>query len=128
MYFIYVSTDLKAIEVLEQVLFNVDKNKRLLTVANGYDLIHFLQNVKRGESYPDLIILSSGKSRLNGKELLELLKTDDIYRLIPVIMLLPERDQDAPFYLRMGTDTIIAPNLQNEWTDVAVKMCAACDS
>src|ERR1700694_592857 len=98
MYFIYVSNDADTIELLEEVLHRVDKDKFLLAVGNGYDLIHFLQNVKRGEAYPDVITLATNLSRLNGKELLELLKTDDIYRLIPVVVLLAETNKADEAY------------------------------
>jgi CheY-like chemotaxis protein len=128
MYFIYVSTDVEAIGLLEEVLQRVDKSKMLLAMANGYDLIHFLQNVKRGESFPELIILSDKKSRLNGKELLELLKTDDIYRLIPVVLLLAGDDEiDEHTYRRLGADIIPVPSIPKDWVAAAKKMCAACN-
>jgi len=127
MYFIYVSSDNDAIELLEEVLQLVDKTKLLIAVPDGYDLVQFLQNVKRGESYPDLIILSTHLSRMSGKEVLELLKIDDIYRLIPVIMLLHEKDEDEELFCKqLGTDTIIRPSLKKEWITVAKQMCAAC--
>src|SRR5690348_8214739 len=127
MYFIYVSTDSAAVEMLEEVLHRVDRHRSLLSVDSGYDLIEFLQNVKEGQSYPDVIILSTSYSRLNGCELLELLKTDDIYRLIPVIMLFHEQNKkDQDYCDQMGTETIPAPKLQTEWMHVAERMCAVC--
>lgn len=110
MYVIYVSTDVKAVEMLEEMMHLVDKKKLLLAVSNGYDLIQFLQNVKTGESYPDLIILSTHRSRLNGRELLELLKTDDIYRMIPVVMFVAaERELEEEWCPRLGTEMILSP-------------------
>ncbi|MFL5738756.1 MAG: hypothetical protein ACJ75B_00955 [Flavisolibacter sp.] len=127
MYFIYVSTDTTAVESLEKVLRRLDQHKSLLSVDSGYDLIEFLQNVKEGESYPDLIILSTNDSRLNGCELLELLKTDDIYRMIPVVMLFHEQNKkNQEFCDQMGTEYIPAPGLQTEWMYAAERMCAAC--
>jgi CheY-like chemotaxis protein len=128
MYLIYVSNDVEAVEMLEEVLQRVDKKKLLIAVANGYDLIQFLQNVKEGESYPDLIILSTQRSRLNGRELLELLKTDDIYRLIPVIMFVArEHEAGEEWCERLGTETIVSPSIPKEWVTAARKICAACN-
>jgi len=128
MYLIYVSTDAAAVEMLEEVLHRVDKKKLLMAVSNGYDLIQFLQNVKQGESYPELIILSTHRSRLNGRELLELLKTDDIYRMIPVIMfVIGEEELEEKWCERLGTETIVSPTIPNEWVTAAHKICAACN-
>jgi len=127
MYFIYVSNDLESIELLEEVLSRVDRTKLLITVANGFDLIGFLQNIKRGEAYPDVIILTTKFLRLSGKELLELLKTDDIYRLIPVVMFLSEEsDDDEAFCNRFGAEPILIPTVRKEWISAAKKICAAC--
>jgi CheY-like chemotaxis protein len=127
MYFIYVSNDNDAIELLEEVLQLVDRTKLLLAVPDGYELIQFLQNVKRGESYPDLIILSTHMPRMSGKEVLELLKIDDIYRLIPVVMLQHEiNEEEEVFCKQLGTDTIIKPALKKEWIKAARQMCANC--
>jgi CheY-like chemotaxis protein len=128
MYLIYVSNDVEAVEMLEEVLHRVDKKKLLIAVSNGYDLIQFLQNVKEGESYPDLIILSTHHSRLNGRELLELLKTDDIYRMIPVIMFVArEHELGEVWCERLGTETILSPTIPKEWVTAARKICAACN-
>lgn len=126
MYCIYVSADAAAVDTLEEELQQVDNKKLLLAVANGYDLIQFLQNVKQGESYPDLIILGTDGMRLSGRELLELLKTDDIYRLIPVVMFVREQDiSERDYCLQIGTETISAPADNTEWKTAARKISAA---
>ncbi|HEU4471582.1 MAG TPA: hypothetical protein VFR58_10890 [Flavisolibacter sp.] len=128
MYFIYVDTDAKVFETLEAVMHRVDKTKLLIAVANGYELLQFLQNVKWGQSYPDLIILNMIRPEaLNGMELLQLLKTDDIYRLIPVIMLLPQNNEEHQSFCRsLGADTILLPTEQKDWVSAARQICSAC--
>jgi len=126
MYLIYVSTDQEAIGSLESMLQQVDERRSLLAVANGYDLIHFLQNVRTGESYPDLILFNKQMARLNGHELLELLKTDDIYRLIPVIMFAPEATpEEEKFCQRLGAELLVAPQKDAEWLSAARHICEA---
>ncbi len=127
MYFIYVSSDRDAVSLLQEELAIVNQYDILLTVENGFDLIRFLEEIKRGESYPDLIILNKKMARLSGHEILELLKTDDIYRLIPVIMLVPEdNEEDHSFCNRMGAEMMKTPTQRNEWASAARKFCAAC--
>ena len=128
MYFIFVSTDSEAADHLEAVLHSLDKEKNLLSLKNGFDLIQFLQDVKRGESYPDLIVMSAKMTRLTGRELMELLKSDDIYCLIPILVFLPELNGDEDiFFKRLGAETMVTPNIEDEWVTAAKRMCAVCD-
>ena len=127
MYFLFVNNDIVATQFFENILHKIDSKKMLVTVPNGYDLIQFLQQVKTGESYPDLIILTPKFLRLSGTDLLELLKTDDMYRLIPVIMLLSENNFDEEAACnRLGTEFLTAPKNQGQWMAAVEKMCAAC--
>ena len=127
MYFIFVSNDIEAFQVFENTLNEVDAKNFLISLPNGYELIQFLQNVKRGESYPDLIILTPKFLRVSGMDLLELLKTDDLYRVIPVVMLLPENNVDQESNCtRLGTEYMLHPKDQSEWMSAVTRMCTAC--
>lgn len=126
MYFIFVSDDKEAIGFFENELQKIDAKKVLITLDNGFDLINFLQNVGKGRSYPELIILTPKFLRLGGMDLLELLKTDDIYRLIPVMILLPENNVlHEERCNRLMTDFIPAPTTENEWNQAVSKMCTS---
>jgi len=127
MYFIFVNNVVEDVQLFENILHEIDSKTILITVSNGYDLIQFLQNVKRDESYPDLIVLTPKFLRLNGMDLLELLKTDDIYCLIPVVMLLPENNFDHETVCnRLGAEFMLAPKGQGEWMSTVKKMCTVC--
>jgi CheY-like chemotaxis protein len=127
MYFVFVTNDLEAVGVFERVLHESGAKKNLLIAPNGYDLIQLLQNVKKGEPYPDLIILTPKFLRISGIDLLELLKTDDFYRLIPVVMLLPESNDDyQAVCIRLNAEYMPFPKDKNEWVQAIDRMCAAC--
>ena len=127
MYFVFVTNDLEAVGVFEQVLRESGAKKNLVIVPNGYDLIQLLQNVKIAEPYPDLIVLTPKFLRISGMDLLELLKTDDFYRLIPVVMLLPESSDDhQAVCIRLNAEYMPFPKDQNEWMHAVDRMCAAC--
>ncbi|HZH00079.1 MAG TPA: hypothetical protein VEY32_03300, partial [Flavisolibacter sp.] len=87
MYLLYVSNDEGEIDTLEKILYSIDPSKTLLCMTDGLKVLSFLQDVGKGQAYPAMIILQSSMPRLNGMQLLELLRTDDIYKLIPVVML-----------------------------------------
>lgn len=123
-YFLYAGTDSREIDELDKVLHSIDHTKQIIAVPNGFELINFLQQIGRGESYPLLIILNLKMKRLDGRATLELLKSDDIYRLIPTFMLLPQENTEARrFCFSLGTDVIIKPANRNEWTTAVKQMC-----
>jgi CheY-like chemotaxis protein len=124
MYFIFVSNDIEAVRNFEEVLHAADAKKILVTVSNGYDLIDYLQNVKRGQPYPDLIIITQKFLRITGIDLLELLKTDDMYRLIPVLMmLLEDNDEQHALCNRLGSEYMAVPKDRREWVSAVDRMC-----
>ena len=126
MYFVFVNNDNEATRLFENALQEVDSKSVLSTIPSGYELIQLLQNVKGGESFPDLIILTPKFLRISGAELLELLKTDDLYRLIPVIMLLPEKNQDHEAVChRLGTEFMDIPTDKLQWKNAIDKMYTA---
>lgn len=127
MFFIFVSNDIEVVSVFENALRRADADRKLVTVSNGYDLVQYLQNVKRGESYPDLIILTPEFPRISGTDLLQLLKTDDLYRLIPVVMLMPESNNELENLCNcLNTAYMLTPKNQSEWMSAVDKMCATC--
>lgn len=127
MFFIFVSNDIKVVSVFESAMHKADAHGKLITVSNGYELIQYLQNVKKGESYPDLIILTPAFLRISGTDLLQLLKTDDFYRLIPVVMLIPESNDELENLCNgLNSTHMITPKNRREWMSAVDKMCAAC--
>ena len=127
MYFIFVNNDIEESQIFASALHQADAKKNLIVIPNGFELIQFLQDVKRGDSYPDLIILTPKFLRLNGMDLLGLLKTDDFYRLIPVVMLLPEKNNShEDICNKLGTTHMPSPKSQIECMSAVNKMCMVC--
>jgi two-component system response regulator len=127
MYLLYASRNEQEIDFLDKMLFTIDRSKTLLAVPTGFDVLCYLQNVKKGQSYPALILIEMDMAPLTGKELLELLKTDDIYRLIPVVMLTSNTNHDdLNFCTRLGTDVIRKPITNAHWLNTLKRLCARC--
>lgn len=129
MYLLYAGPNEAKASFFESVLFAVDKSKTLLNVSNGYELLCFLQQVKKGEAYPTLIIMEMKMPKLSGTETLELLKSDDIYRLIPVFMLYQEVcDEDLSFCTKLGADCLPQPTSGLSWKTMVHQLCDGCNS
>lgn len=98
--------------------------KTLCVVSNGFEILKHLQQIQTGARYPSLIVLNIDMPYLKGKETLELLKMDDIYRLIPVVMLSENQNfGDVLFYEGLKTEVYIKPDNFNEWRKMMNKAC-----
>jgi CheY-like chemotaxis protein len=122
-YLLYAEDDPDDVLFLRDVLRLSDREHSLFTVANGFELIQFLQGIQQGETYPSLIILDIRMPRLDGIEVLQLLKTDDLYRMIPVIVFsnhANESQKEACY--RLDTEILSKPLYYTGWDNVIQKM------
>lgn len=55
-------------------------------VENGESVMSYLDSVRQRDSLPSLIVLDLNMPRLNGTQTLKLLKNDDRFRHIPVVI------------------------------------------
>ena len=128
MYLLYVSNDEVEIDTLENILYSIDPSKTLLCMTDGLKVLSFLQDVGKGQAYPAMIILQSSMPRLNGMQLLELLRTDDIDKLIPVVMLATAANSnEVSACARLGADLYLKPTNQPHWIHTMKRLCAACN-
>ena len=126
-YFLYAEDDQDDADILTDVLQSRHQNK-IVHVENGFEIISHLQNVKKGEGYPCLIILDLKLPKLNGMETLELLKTDDFFRLIPVLILSARVSEDQMKVCKsFGADVMIKPQSYTHWKQVVDYMSAYID-
>jgi CheY-like chemotaxis protein len=58
----------------------------LPTVGNGLELIDFLEGASSDDELPGLIILDQNMPKMNGKQTLKFLKSNDRYAKIPTVV------------------------------------------
>lgn len=118
-YFLYAEDDKDDMDIMQEMMNKQQSTSRVVCVDNGFALLDYLQHVPQKDSYPCLIILDMRLPKLNGIETLELLRTDDLYRLIPVVVfssMLTESEKER--CLGLGAEVLIKPLTYSEWLDV----------
>ena len=55
-------------------------------VENGEEVLDFLVNIPQAQNLPDIIILDQNMPKLNGLQTLDILKGNEAYRHIPVVI------------------------------------------
>src|SRR6478672_7771500 len=81
-------------ELLREVIHEIGRNVVATFVANGEELIHYL-NVILGlkpELLPSLIVLDVNMPKMNGREAIQLLHSDDMLNSIPIVTLTTSND------------------------------------
>lgn len=123
-YFLYAEDDQDEIDLLNEI-FSVDEiPSDIVSVSNGFDLLNYLQKISKGQSFPSLIILDKLMPRLNGLETLKLLKTDDIYRLIPVVLFSGGySESEMAICQSLGAEALLKPSEYANWNRVKNQMC-----
>lgn len=118
-YFLYAEDDADDVGVLKEFMLQQSSPKEIVCVANGFEILEYLQQIKKDESYPCLIILDFHLPRLNGMDTLVLLKTDDLYRLIPVVVFSSKLSSAEEEKCRsLGADLLMKPSRYAKWSNV----------
>ena len=122
-YFLYVEDDEEDVILLKEMLEMTRSRSKFISVKNGFEAIKFLQGIKTGESFPVMILMDIQMPRLNGKETLEFLKSDDLYCLIPVIMFSVIQNPDNAIYFgKMRTEVMTKPGNFRSWKETLKKI------
>ncbi|MEO1514919.1 MAG: response regulator [Bacteroidota bacterium] len=70
---------------VQRALKDIDVKNQVIHIENGEDAIQYLKNT--GSLRPCIILLDLNMPRMNGLEFLEVAKTDEHLRSIPIVVL-----------------------------------------
>lgn len=74
--------------ILQEAFKECNIDSHMFVAKNGMEAIQFLRNEKnKNEFLPDLILLDLNMPLLGGREVLAEIKTDPVFRKIPVVVL-----------------------------------------
>ena len=128
-YILYAEDDLDDQELLTEMLHQVDGGLKLVCVGDGYDVLHYLENLSHGSNFPCIIILDINMPSLGGMETLKILKHHEKYSKIPVIMFSTSNSQkDMEHAQEYGANEFITkPVKPDHLESIANKFAAYCN-
>lgn len=117
-YFLYAEDDTEDIALFSEAMHHETKSDNTVYVSNGFALFEYLQQIKTNESYPCLIILDFYLPRVSGMDTLTLLRTDDFYCLIPVIIFSNKMSKaDTEKCKGLGAEIVSKPLTHGHWQE-----------
>ena len=88
------------VELITEAFKNNNLNSEITVVNNGEEAIIYLHSAEEDklENYPNLILLDINLPKIDGKEVLHYIKTNDKLKMIPVVMLTTSSLQNDILY------------------------------
>jgi CheY-like chemotaxis protein len=127
-YILYAEDDVDDQELLIEMMSEVGPDLRVLCVNDGYDVLHFLENLQPGSRFPCIILLDINMPGLDGLQTLKLIKDHDTYRSIPVIIFSTSNSQkDKDTAMSLGAeDFTTKPARPEELDSIARHFASFC--
>lgn len=113
--------------IARETMQMIGSNYQLVDVSNGKEVIEYLFSVKESVDYPCLVILDNNMPILSGLAALNLIKKEQRFRHIPVIIVTTSfSEQDAVIFSRLGAATYAKPNSIEKYRDLFLELLKHC--
>ena len=108
--------------------FSVNTNIKLIHEKNGFEALAYLKDLKAKTAIlPCLIIMDINMPKLNGKQLLSILKNDNDFQFIPMIVFTTSSNSsDKMFYSNFNVPMITKPFDMHSFSETAWHFLSYC--
>ena len=124
---LWVDDDADDLQLMQELLAKKKKEYKIVEAHNGREALAYLKTATEKDDLPCLIILDINMPILDGKETLAILKGDEIYKSIPVVVFTTsESEIDKKFCQRFATEMVSKPptfNTLGSALDRILKFC-----
>ena len=122
-----VDDDADDLQLLHETLKDLHEDFVVVEAHNGRQALDFLQQSKKTEDLPCLIILDINMPVLNGKETLSVIKKDEALKSIPVVVFTTSgSESDKRFCHLHGVEMITKPPNINSFKAAVQKLLRIC--
>jgi CheY-like chemotaxis protein len=126
-YFLWADDDLDDLMLMRDALETFDQEHKIIEAHNGREVLNYLDQVKDPSLYPCLIILDMNMPILDGRETLKLLKDEQKYTSIPVVMFTTSTSEvDRMFCRRYAVEILTKPNSFKEYLSTIRQLLSFC--
>lgn len=113
--------------LLKEAVADAQQTYCFIEARNGKEALAYLQLAKQTAEFPCLIILDINMPILNGKETLQMIKSDDALKNIPaVVFTTSSNSEDKLFCSSFSTDMISKPVYFEELRQTVQRLLGYC--
>lgn len=125
---LYADDDQDDLLFLTDALHSIDPSIQVVEATDGLQALSYLNEVKVDKkSLPCLNILDLNMPKMGGKELLGVIKEDEVLQNIPtVIFTTYAAASHDKFFKEHGSDCITKPKDLHDYIDIAYKLLSYC--
>jgi CheY-like chemotaxis protein len=127
-YILYADDDQDDIELLKTVFRDADPGRKIITVCNGEEVIHYLDKLSDATGLPCLIIMDVNMPKMTGDETLVHIKEDGRYKEVPVVLFSTSSEfSDLALLQKYGTGFVSKPKNFEGWKTVTAQLLEFCN-
>ena len=116
--------------LITDALKSTSSGLTIINKKNGLEALNYLNEVKSGNDLlPCLIIMDINMPVLNGKQLLAILKNEDDFKFVPLIVFTTSStDGDKEFCNRFNVPMVTKPNGMDAFNNTVQKFLEHCQA
>lgn len=108
---LWADDDTDDLMLMREALSGIDHCHKIVEATNGREVLDYLNSLEHSDLYPCLIILDMNMPVLNGRETLAILKSEEKFNSIPVVIFTTSSSElDRMFCKRFGVEMFTKPD------------------
>lgn len=108
---LWADDDIDDLMLMREALAGIDHRHKIVEATNGREVLDYLNSIENPAYFPCLIILDMNMPVLNGRETLAILKSEEKFNSIPVVIFTTSSSElDRMFCKRFGVEMFTKPD------------------
>jgi CheY-like chemotaxis protein len=125
---LWADDDADDLMLMKEILLKNNRNYEIVEVRNGKEALDFLKHAKEAAHLPCLIILDINMPILDGKETLSILKKEEAYQSIPVVVFTTSNSElDKLFCNKYQVEMITKPPHYKSLENAVLRLLNFCN-
>ncbi|MGN6163185.1 MAG: response regulator [Flavisolibacter sp.] len=125
---LWADDDADDLMLMKEILLKNNRNYEIVEVRNGKEALDFLKQAKEAAHLPCLIILDINMPILDGKETLSILKKEEAYQSIPVVVFTTSNSElDKLFCNKYQVEMITKPPHYKSLENAVLRLLNFCN-
>ena len=126
---LWADDDADDLHMMREILEHLDDQHQIVEALNGRQALDYLELINHPAELPCLIVLDINMPVLNGRDTLAILKNNEAYNAIPVVVFTTSSSElDHAFCKKMGAEVFTKPPSYESLKNTVQRLLSFCRS